>query len=327
MTAIFETSRFSWADLMPQRYYPAAVRIGGGDQGWDYHEGSLPALLPSFGFAVLWFALRHLSKRVLFPHFAKACGVRSRSKTPKFCYQLWLTVFYVSSCVAGYLTIRDEPFNAYPLNATTGSYIARQHPSSEPVPTKYNWYHSYQIGFYIAELMAIFIEPKRKDFLEYLLHHVITIGLLAGSYATYEFHGGQYINFIHDIPDVFLAIAKCLHYAPQKAWLQVLANTSFGAFVATFAFFRLYCLPVMIWVMYVVVPHVRPTSYTHTIMTYFLMVLQCLHLFWFYLIVKMIVRLATGVHGDVRSDESDTEHPSAGDEKKPKKKLSGKKVD
>ncbi len=40
-------------------------------------------------------------------------------------------------------------------------------------------------------------------------------------------------------------------------------------------------------------------------------VLQALHVFWFVLIIKMIVRLTTGVKGDVRSDEDDDDEDAS----------------
>lgn len=44
-------------------------------------------------------------------------------------------------------------------------------------------------------------------------------------------------------------------------------------------------------------------------------------MFWFVLIIKMIVRLATGVKGDVRSDDDDDD----GDGRKTKNKVEDKK--
>ena len=50
-------------------------------------------------------------------------------------------------------------------------------------------------------------------------------------------------------------------------------------------------------------------------------------MFWFYLIIKMIVRLATGVKGDVRSDEDDDDVVGEvdGNKKKQKKTVENNK--
>ena len=44
---------------------------------------------------------------------------------------------------------------------------------------------------------------KRKDDKEMLLHHIITLTLLLGSYYTNLIRGGLYVLYLHDINDIF----------------------------------------------------------------------------------------------------------------------------
>ena len=49
-----------------------------------------------------------------------------------------------------------------------------------------------------------------------------------------------------------------------------------------------------------------PISILYQILAFLLgVVLQALHVFWFYMILKMVIRLATGVQGDMRSDDDE----------------------
>lgn len=290
--------RFSLWDAFPNLYANHVALSG--DAGWDTSLEFLPRLLPSLAFAAMWFSVRHFGKRILFPSLAKSLGVRGRTRVSKFAYQLWLTIFYAGSSVVGYYIIKDEEYAQFPVSARGGAALFNR--PEQTISAKIEWYYWYQIGFYIAELFAIFLEPKRKDFFEYFLHHVVTLGLLSGSFVTRFHRIGLYINFIHDIPDIFLCAAKVCHYAKGP---EVVVNGFFAFFVSSFIFFRLYCLPHLTWADLCIVPYVRRASYPFYILTaMFGGILQALHLFWFYLIVRMIIRLLMGVQGDMRSDES-----------------------
>ena len=293
--------RFSLWDTVPD-LFGNHVRLsgyGGIGYSWDAFLDLWPCLL----FAAGWFGVRHLSKAVIFPSFARAVGLRSRTRISKFSYQCWLSTYYISSCLVGMVVLSGQDFHEYPLSDRGGASMYHNHGSF--VAKELEWYLIYQLGFYIAELFAIFLEPKRKDFREYLLHHVVTVAMIVGCASASCHRAGVWINFIHDVPDVFLGIAKLCNYAKVR---EPITNTMFGLFVVSFAYLRLYCLPLLTWMHLTVIPYVMPAYIDHYILFVLLgVVLQLLHVFWFFLIIRMIVRLATGVRGDVRSDESGDE--------------------
>lgn len=51
------------------------------------------------------------------------------------------------------------------------------------VSAEFKYIYFNELGWYIAGIVNLFVEPPKKDFLEFLVHHIITIGLIVGSYV------------------------------------------------------------------------------------------------------------------------------------------------
>lgn len=112
---------------------------------------------------------------------------------------------------------------------------------------------------------------------------------------------------IHDISDIFLEGAKLARYAKRDdvaLWL-------FGAFAASWVVLRVVIYPYMVVarmlidpVLHIALPFdINPQPHYAAFGTMFL-VLFFLHVYWTYLIFKVIARqLATGSTDDVREDE------------------------
>ena len=143
-----------------------------------------------------------------------------------------------------------------------------------------------------------------------IIHHVVTIGLVFLSYISNFTRAGATILFLHDVSDVILEFSKCLFYigsAGKSAYRKMfkkLCDVLFGLFAATFAYTRLYHLP---WRgVYACYEYSREFhGFAYLSMWSLLVILQCLHFFWFYLILRMIYKLVkTGeVEKDERSDD------------------------
>lgn len=281
-----------------------------------HHWEALYALWPSLMFTVMFFILRSVCKYHVIPPVARLCGIKGKLVN-KFSYQGWLFIFYISSTIYGHLTLRDKPWVAYPVGEKEIFAIGDKW---RTVPhTEIGWYYSYQIGFFVAELYAIFTEPRRSDFFEYLAHHIVTLYLIIFSWAGYETRIGSYVLIIHDIVDIFLCFAKITNYMKTRDIIMVPA---FLSFVASYAFFRMYCLPMLSIGLFGKTLGDHP-AWASAILLYILAFgLQGLHVFWFYLILRVIYRLVfMGVKNDVRSDQEDEEEDGGEKRKNPKKKV------
>eukprot|EP01013_Petalomonas_cantuscygni_P018073 TRINITY_DN35406_c0_g1_i1.p1 TRINITY_DN35406_c0_g1~~TRINITY_DN35406_c0_g1_i1.p1 ORF type:complete len:416 (-),score=72.20 TRINITY_DN35406_c0_g1_i1:21-1268(-) len=172
-----------------------------------------------------------------------------------------------------------------------------------PVSSALMVFYLFQGGFYLSELIAILVEPKRTDFVVYMLHHLATLVLIFGSWAFGEEGMGLIVMWIHDLPDVLLAIAKLFVYVRQ----HLLAQVVFVLFAGSYFLFRVVGMPLLLVADWTLGCSVRQgyqlSALVLDLLLFFL--LMPLHIYWFSLIVRMLCSRASE---DPRSDdESDDE--------------------
>lgn len=226
-------------------------------------------------------------------------------KITKFIEAAWRFIFYTTFVCIGYYTLFDptavwiqvtlEYFRGWPLH---------------PVTTAMHFYYLVELGAYLHQLA--WTEVTRSDATEMIIHHIVTILLIAISYLTNFVRVGTVVLFLHDISDILLESAKCINYASKAKgheFLRIVTDTLFGAFAITFFVTRLYFYPRMV---------LYPTLFEsvlefgrnwagYYVFNGLLLALQALHIFWFYLISRMIYKLIVngGVEKDERSDDDE----------------------
>jgi len=167
---------------------------------------------------------------------------------------------------------------------------------------------------YIQALVSVFIEHKRKDFFEMIVHHAVTVVVISISYTYGWNRVGVVVMFLLDPADVFLHSAKMCKYIgdsmskgmPRKAAWQLGADIIFVLFTLVFCATRMVMYPYVCWSAHFesikFFPHGAPEWACQALLDT-LLVLQC---YWFYLLVSAIVRmLKAGAVEDVRSDSED----------------------
>jgi hypothetical protein len=167
-------------------------------------------------------------------------------------------------------------------------------------------FYMFQMAFYMHSIHAhaFGAETKRDDFVEMLLHHVVTLGLLYSSFSMRFVAAGTLIVVVHDAADVLFECAKLCIYNHKEAR----ANVVFAVWVVVWVLTRLIYFP-----MFVVRGGVWETVarlgffplYSFNAIT--LLILLALHVFWTTMIVRMIVRMITGDAKQLRDTrEQDT---------------------
>lgn len=63
-----------------------------------------------------------------------------------------------------------------------------------------------QLSFWIQQVIVINIEERRKDHLQMLTHHVVTISLIYTSYRYHHTRVGNLILVLMDVVDIFLPV-------------------------------------------------------------------------------------------------------------------------
>jgi len=250
----------------------------------------------------------------------------SAKKIVKFVEALWRLIFYGYFCYVGARVL---------LFPTVASWIGstEQHWVGWPVQeiTKpMNFYYQAQLACYLHQLL--WTEVSRSDAAQMILHHVTTILLIFMSYLTLFTRIGTSILLVHDSADIFLESAKCFNYCKKgragATWPSACCDTLFGIFAVVFFVSRLLIYPrYLVYSLVVEAPAMMGGRWLgYYAYASLLITLQLLHIFWFYLIARMIYRLVTtGIEKDERSDdeedfaedyETDAKTKKAGSKKK-----------
>ncbi|KAI9448029.1 longevity assurance proteins LAG1/LAC1 [Lactarius indigo] len=188
-------------------------------------------------------------------------------------------------------------------------------------------YYLMQASYWCQQLVVLLsgLEKPRKDYKELVAHHLVTLWLVGWSYGINLTLIGNAVYTSMDIPDVFLAITKVLNYLN---W-EYSQNIVFVIFIGVWTYFRHYLNLVMLWSVYKDFDLIPQSARSFSpaegvwmagwmqwqIFTPILL-LQCLNLFWYYLIWRILWRTVTGSSlKDERSDDEDSD-----DENEVKKK-------
>lgn len=182
-------------------------------------------------------------------------------------------------------------------------------------------FYLFDLAYWLQTCLVLVNEPKLKDRNQMWAHHIVTILLIVFSYVCGVYRVGLIIMTLHDLADPWMEAAKlCLYQGKQR-----FADVFFVMFAAVFYFTRLYVFPFYVIHSVTCVSrspaccrpgtnHVAERSYDFTVLNppddgfwgfvSLLCCLQILHVFWGFLIAKIIyAQVAHGtVQGDVRED-------------------------
>eukprot|EP00730_Choanoeca_flexa_P015593 TRINITY_DN7193_c0_g1_i2.p2 TRINITY_DN7193_c0_g1~~TRINITY_DN7193_c0_g1_i2.p2 ORF type:complete len:336 (+),score=38.46 TRINITY_DN7193_c0_g1_i2:42-1049(+) len=167
-------------------------------------------------------------------------------------------------------------------------------------------YYILELAYYTGGIFVhIFIDKPLNDFYVMLLHHVVTVCLILFSYLAGYHRIGILVLLCHDVSDVFLDYAKCLHYLDY----DILSTVTFVNLLATWAYYRLYVYPSKV-IYSTAVETIQLLGYENCdyywVFNIWLSTLVVLHVYWFSLLVKIAVRKLTQQElADIREQPSD----------------------
>uniref|UniRef100_A0A667Y1F5 Ceramide synthase 4a n=1 Tax=Myripristis murdjan TaxID=586833 RepID=A0A667Y1F5_9TELE len=157
----------------------------------------------------------------------------------------------------------------------------------QPVAQEHYWYYILELGFYWSLLLCVSVDVKRKDFKEQIIHHIATIFLIGFSYCANYVRVGTLVMLVHDSSDFLLESAKMFNYA---GWRKT-CDTLFVIFSLVFLVTRLVVFPgrVIHTTLVVSMDFFQP-FFGYYFFNALLLVLQALHIFWAYLILRMVYK-------------------------------------
>ena len=152
-------------------------------------------------------------------------------------------------------------------------------------------YLLFQVAFFVQELISLlFLSVPKKDWIVQAIHHVVTCIILSLSL----FSGYQRVALltllIHDISDVFMWLAKASKYALEMFINHddhPIVTVFFVIFATSFFYARFFLLPIN-----VILPTLRESLRfyrpIHATCTTGLVILQCLHIVWGVMILRIV---------------------------------------
>lgn len=292
----------------------------------DFHHESYPVyqdfyLLPFF--ALFFPSIRFLLDRFLFEKVARRLIFGKgnekldyqtddrRKRINKFKESAWKCIYYLSAEVLALSVTYDEPWftNTRYFWVGPGSQVW----PDQKIKLKLKTVYMYTAGFYSYSIFAlIFWETRRSDFGVSMSHHVATVILIVLSYIFRFARVGSVVLAIHDASDVFLEIGKMSKYSGA----ETIASTAFILFVLSWVILRLIYYP--FWILWSTSYEVLLTldkekhqvegPIYYYIFNSLLYCLLVMHIYWWVLIYRMLVKQiqARGkLSEDVRSDSED----------------------
>eukprot|EP00475_Leptophrys_vorax_P038365 TRINITY_DN67476_c0_g1_i1.p1 TRINITY_DN67476_c0_g1~~TRINITY_DN67476_c0_g1_i1.p1 ORF type:complete len:314 (+),score=35.34 TRINITY_DN67476_c0_g1_i1:77-1018(+) len=227
----------------------------------------------------------------------------------KFKESCWKSLYYLSAEIFALLISREEPWMMDTKNFWVGPGTSRW--PDQMMKLKLKTLFNYVGGFYTYSVFAlIFWETRRKDFGVSMTHHVTCVILVIISYI---FRFGRLCSFmiaIHDASDIFLEFAKLSKYIN----FETSATINFLIFAASWAWLRLWWYPrnIIYSASYEVLQlldkkdHLVSGPRIYYVFNFILILLLVLHVYWWILIAKVIMRqFGTGSVDDDRSDDED----------------------
>jgi hypothetical protein len=286
------------ADVAPSPFYPHANA-----------EDLAVALLATVFFLMLRLTLRNQ----IMPRLLKKYKAEEQDKLTE---NLYYTAYYISATAIFSFVAKSEPWVWDALIPANDGKCFQAFFGELPPPASaiVHLYYMISLGFYLSAVVFLFFyDTRRSDFNELAFHHFVTLGLIGLSYLYGYVRCGVVVLVLHDVGDIFLYLAKTIHYFG----LAGLDTAVFAIFAVTFYCTRLVLLPRISYAVSIEtlqeLAH-NPSfndwgkyfekSLLHLcVFATLLYSLIALHCFWFTLILKMIYREV--VLGKKISDEGD----------------------
>ncbi|KAG9064553.1 sphingosine N-acyltransferase lag1 [Linnemannia hyalina] len=193
------------------------------------------------------------------------------------------------------------------------TFFWRDYPKTQLDATM-KWYYLVQFAFWVQQfLLAVLgIEKRRKDFLEFMIHHVITCLLIGFSYSFNLTSVGHAVLCSMDFSDIVLAACKMLKYCQKDQ----IADVGFVFFVVTWIYTR------HIWFGQIILATYKAPQFaamvwdpsnglyfTPAVLKGFQVLLCGLYavlVFWLAMIFKIVLKVLKGENSeDVRSEDEE----------------------
>ncbi|KAL0949463.1 hypothetical protein HGRIS_009517 [Hohenbuehelia grisea] len=268
--------------------------------------------IPFIAYYVIFFSFVRQAITVnICSRVARYFGIKKEAKLARFGEQGYAMVYFAVFGAWGFRIMSHLPTWWY---RTEYFWIDYPHWDMKPELKRY---YLMQMAYWLQQLLVLLLglEKPRKDYYELVAHHFVTLWLVGWSYLVNMTLMGNAVYMSMDIPDSFLAFSKILNYIQWERAKIV----SFAVFSVVWTYFRHYLNLVIlysVWTEFNLIPEAsnqwKPENgvWLAGWMRYQIFIplalLQLLNLFWYFLILRILVRaVITAEATDERSDDED----------------------
>lgn len=264
-------------------------------------------------YAAVFFAINWVLRIVVVGPLARVVLTRpSKGMVQKFSQSFLEMVFYGSFTAFGLMIVPTQawvwPSKHWWIDFHSGSHAVMR--------DDMRCYYIMYASRYLQGLLSVFIEHRRKDFVEMQVHHWATVVLVWVSYACGWNRIGVIVMLLLDPADVPLHVAKQCKYISDSrkgsgavagfdVW-GVAADRLFEFFAVVFFVTRILMYPYICWSAHIEATRYFPKGLPEWTCVALLELLFCLQLYWFWLLIKAVINMISkGGVEDIRSDDED----------------------
>ncbi|KAJ7117665.1 TLC domain-containing protein [Mycena epipterygia] len=264
--------------------------------------------------------LRDVLRLGVFEPFARWKLARDMASVIRFAEQGWSAAYYPLQWAFGLYVNYYLPTRIFDLTD-----LWRDYPHT-PLAAPVKFYYLTQTAFYMHQMLILNAEAPRKDHCQMMSHHVITVFLMVATYYFNFTRVGCLIMFLMDFCDIFLPIAKMMHYLNVS---QIVCDSTFALFlVSWFVTRHIMFIPVIIST-YTDLPRLVPFEWSPHLGRFLskpywvifcacVTALQILQVLWLGTMSRIALRIVTT--GEKASDDRSDEEGEDADDDADKKK-------
>lgn len=208
--------------------------------------------------------------------------------------------YFTFSFIVGYYVAKDSFFLNWKLGgAGDVDLMFQDFPYQSTATFPYiRPYLMMQLGYHLFSLVSHLSHKPKSDFMEMLLHHTMTVLLVALAYFMNYVTMSHLVLFTHDFGDIFCYLSKLFVDTKYKSVAVALAP----GILFSWGYMRLYVFPTDLIRVAVYENPKYEEIYGITVLGGMLHFLLCLHVYWYLLFLKMVWRAVR--HSEVEDLQS-----------------------
>lgn len=211
---------------------------------------------------------------------AKHTGDIRIERATKAAKAVYKSVYFISITIFGFYVLGGQEYMPRSLLGSGDlNKVYKDFPFQKKAPFL-DVYYMIGLGFHFESLVSHTLSKPRNDYVEMMLHHVVTVFLIFLSYMSNYSNLGAIVLFLHDWSDICVSVTRSLM---DLSINSLIPFSSFIIMITVWGYTRLYVLPFEITKV-AAIEGLKPSGMTFhglLLQTSMLLVLQVLHIYWF----------------------------------------------